>query len=195
MNNGIKVLRLIVCIILLAALAACGVNEQSGDELAQLNQQISALEAQVVVLEEELAQAQSGGGYEGDYEGETESSYVDIETLLLHISSSGDELTTVPALITNAYISEAGCVLHIDRLEYNPNYTPGSGGDETYLLNAEAVSEELDGSYAYAQYDGRVEGEISQNFADYVASFEEGAQFTLYMLGDELVLVSEILVP
>lgn len=197
MNNGIKVLRLIVCIILLAALAACGVNEQSGDELAQLNQQISALEAQVVVLEEELAQAQGGGGYEGEggYEDEYEAGFVDLGSLLDGICGSDEVLAPFPALITNAYISEAGCMLHIDRLEYNPNYTPGSGGDETYLLNAEAVSEEIDGSYAYAQYDARVEGEISQSFADYVASFEEGAQFTLYMLGDELVLVSEILVP
>ena len=193
MNNWIKMLRLIVCMILLVTLCACGVSDQSSDEMAQLNQQISALEAQVVVLEEELAQAQ--GSYEGDYEGETESSYADIESLLLDISNSDEELTPVPALITSAYNSEAGCTLTLDRLEINPNYTPGGGGDETYLINPEAVTEEMDGSYAYAQYDGRIEGEISQRFADYVASFEDGAQFTLYMLGDELVLVSEILVP
>ena len=197
MNMWMKTFRLIVCIILLAALAACGVNAQSSDELAQLNQQISALEAQVVVLEEELVQAQNGGGYEGegDYEGEAEAGFVDVGSLLDQIGGSDEELTPIPALITEAYISEAGCVLTIDRLEYNPNYTPGSGGDEIYLVNAEAVSEELDGSYAYAQYDVRLEGEINQNFADYVARFEDGAQFTLYMLGDELVLVSEIFVP
>lgn len=194
---GMKVLRLIVCVILLAALTACGASEQSNSELEQLNQQISSLEAQVVVLEEQLAQTQGGSDFEGegDYEGETQSSYPDIESLVQRISTSGETLTSFPVLITEAYISEAGCVLHIDRLEYNPNYTPGGEGDETYLINPEVISEELDGSSAYAQYNGRVEGEISQSLADYVASFEGGAQFTLYMLGDELVLVSEILVP
>lgn len=190
-----KFLRLTLCVILLAVLCACGTSEQQGDELEQLNRQISALEAQVVVLEEALAQAQGEGGYEGAYEGESETDYIDVGGLLDRISSSGVPLTSFPALVIGAEVSEGGCTLTIDRLENNPDFTPGSTGDEQYLLNAEAIPEQIDASYAYAQYDMRVEGEISQRFADYAAGFEGGAQFTLYMLEDELVYASEVLVP
>ncbi len=195
MNNWMKAIRLVICIILLVTLCACGATSQSSEDVAQLNQQISQLEAQIVVLEEQLAEAQGGEGYEGDYEGEFEIGFPDIESLLDQVESSGEALASFPALITETDLSEAGCVLHIDRLEYNPNFTPGGEGGGPYLLNAKAVSEEIDGSFAYAQYNGHVEGEISQKFADYVAGSEGGVQCTLYMLGDELVLVSEILVP
>lgn len=196
-----KILRLAVCVILFAALCACGAAGQNSsgqpdsNELEELNRQISALEAQIVVLEEELSQVQGEGGYEGDSGGETGTDCIDVGGLLDRVSESDMLLTSFPARVTGAEVSEAGCTLTIDRLEYNPDFTPGASGDELYLENAEAVPEQIDASYAYAQYDGRVEAEISQRFADYAASFEGGAQFTLYMLGGELVLASEILVP
>ncbi len=195
MNNRFKGLRMVVCVILLIELCACSAEQtrqtaQKG-ELEQLSQQISSLEAQIVVLEEELAQYQDGENYEGENGSDT----LDVEFLLQRISESGELLDVIPALVTGAKVSEEGCTLKIDRLEYNPDFTPGGEGEGTYLLNAEAVTEDIDAGLAYAQYDARTEGEISERFAEYIAASEEGVQFTLYMLGDELVLASEILVP
>ena len=193
MDNWIKGMRVIICLILLAALCACstGVQTASQDEIEQMNQQISALEAQIVVLEEQLAQTPGGE----DYEGEGQSDFIDVESLLHRISSSDEALTSFPVLITGGSVSEEGCTLKFDRLEYNPDFTPGGTSDEEYLLNTEEIEEEIDASWAYAQYDGRVTDEIGEDFMDYVASMGMNVPFTLYMLGDELVLASEILVP
>jgi len=196
MDNWIKGLRVIVCIILLAALCACSaVGQSSGQpyssELEDRDRQITSLEAQIVVLEEQLSEAQGGMDYEGEYG----AASVDLGNLLDQIESSDEKLVSYPALVLSANVSEAGCTLTIDRLEYNPNFEIGGAGDEGYLLNAEAVTEEIDASFAYAQFNGRTEGEVSEAFADYIQTFGGGAQFTLYTLGGELVLVSEITLP
>ncbi len=197
MDNWIKAIRVMICTVLLAALCACSaVGQSSGSqpyssELEDRDQQISALEAQIVVLEEQLAETQGGM----DYEGEDSVESIDLGGLLDRITDSGESLESFPALVLSADVSEAGCTLTIDRLEYNPDFEIGGTAEGEYLLNPEAMTEEIDASYAYAQFDGRAESEINESFADYVHTFEGGAQFTLYMLGDELVLVSEITVP
>jgi TolA-binding protein len=191
MDKWIKGLRVIICAALLVALCACSANSASQEQLAQLNQQIASLESQIEVLEEQLS---SQGGE--DYEGENEAETVDVESLLNRIASSGEALTAFPALVTGGSVSETGSTLKFDRLEYNPGFEMGSEGEEAYLLNAEETEEETDASYAWAQYDAHIESEIGLSFMDYVATFgSDGAQFTFYMLGDELVLVSEITVP
>jgi hypothetical protein len=170
-----------------------GVSETASNELEDLNRQISSLEAQIVVLEEQLAQTQ--GGEEGVDEGEGQTDFVDLGSLLSQIKDSGKVLNSFPALVTGVEISEAGCTLSFEKLETNQNYTAGgeSGGD--YLLNPEAVTEQINGQFSYAQYNGRVTDSITQDFANYIAGFDGGAEFTFYILGDELVLVSEITVP
>lgn len=199
MDNRIKGLRVIICIILLAALCACSAVGQNIDsqpdssELEDLNRQVSSLEAQIVVLEEQLAQTQDAEA--GNGEGEYETGYVDVGGLLGRISESGKTLTAFPALVTGVDVSETGCTLTFDKLEINPNFTADGESEEPYLLNAEAVTEQAEGRYSYAQYDGRVTSEIGQDFAEYIADSEGGVQFTFYMLGNELVLVSEITVP
>lgn len=193
MSNWIKALRFVMCAALLIALCACSANTASQEELENMNQQISVLEAQIVVLEEQLAQTQDAEA--GDDEGEYTTNYVDVGSLLGRISESGETLTAFPALVTGADVSETGCTLTFDKLEINPNFTADGESEELYLLNAEAVTEQVEGRYSYAQYDGRVTSEIAQDFADYIAGSEGGAQFTFYLLGDELVLVSEITVP
>jgi hypothetical protein len=120
---------------------------------------------------------------------------VDVGGLLSQIKESGEALGSFPALVTGVEISETGCTLSFNKLEANPNYTAGgeSGGD--YLPNPEAVTEQINGQFSYAQYNGRVTDSITQDFANYIAGFDGGAEFTFYILGDELVLVSEITVP
>ncbi len=196
MDNALKAIRVGICIVLLAALCACGAQTQQPQDstpqagvLEDLNQQIASLQAQIVVLEEELAQAQEGSDFEGEYD----SGSVDIGSLLDSVSASDAPLTAFPALVTEAYVSEAGCMLTYDRLDYNPDFTEGSG--DPYLLNEEELSEQMDASYACAQFDGRVTGDIGEDFSSYVASAEGGAQFTFYMLGNELICVAEITVP
>jgi hypothetical protein len=192
MDNLIKGSRVVICLALLVALTACSTKTASQEDLEDLNQQISALEVQIMVMEEELGQAQGGADYEGEFEPE----YMDVGGLLDRVANSGEALTAFPALVTGGSVSETGCSLKFDRLEYNPDFEIGGMGEEGYLLNAEEVKEELDASYAWAQYDGRLESEIGLSLMDYVATFgNDGAQFIFYMLGDELVLVSEILVP
>lgn len=193
MSNWMKVLRVFVCTALLIALCACSAQTQtvSEDELEDLNQQIASLEAQVVVLEEQLAGTEGSVDYEGEYATEN----MDVASLLDRIANSGETLTAFPALITGGSVSETGSTVKFDRLEYNPDYTPGGEGEDTYLLNAEETKEEIEASFAYAQFNGSVKGEVDMALMEYIATIGGSAEFTFYMLGDELVLVSEILVP
>jgi hypothetical protein len=122
-------------------------------------------------------------------------SCVDVTYLLSHIAGSGKQLIGFPALIKGADIEKDGCMLHIDRLEINPDYQPGSLGGELYLLNESEVMEDVKAvSVAYAEYDAKM-AEIGPDFADYIAGFDDGAQFTVFMLGSEALFLSEITVP
>jgi hypothetical protein len=79
----------------------------------------------------------------------------DIESLLSYIADSGEPLESFPALITGADTGKDGCVLHIDRLEYNPEFEIGDLGDETFLINDSVKTEYIEAAEIfYAVYVG-----------------------------------------
>jgi hypothetical protein len=118
---------------------------------------------------------------------------VDTENLLLSICRSDDNLTFFPAHITRADETENGYSLSFDRLEFNPDFTPGGDSENGYLLNNNEEIEQIDTDFVYIQYIGGTITAVDDDFANYIAS--DGGDFTFFLLGDEVIYISEILVP
>ena len=120
----------------------------------------------------------------------------DITYLLTFIAESGKPLEMFPALIKDADIKKDGYVLHIDRLEYNPDFEIGGLGEGGgYLLNeCEKVEDVKTLDLACAEYDAKT-AKIGPEFLDYVSASETGVEFIVFMAGGEAVYLCEITVP
>jgi hypothetical protein len=120
---------------------------------------------------------------------------VDLESLLSYIAESGKPLEVFPALITGADTSKDGGVLHIDRLEYNPEFEIGGYGDEAFLINEYEKTEYIEvAEIFYAVYIGGISYDIDPGLLDYISGRED-AQFNVFMSGDKVLFISEITVP
>jgi hypothetical protein len=123
-------------------------------------------------------------------------SNVDLTYLLTYIAESGKPLESFPALITGADAAQDGYVLHLDRLEYNPNFEPGDLGDETFFINESEKTENIDIAEIFcAVYAGGTVYDISPDLLNYISGCEGGAQFTVFTLDGKALFLSEITVP
>ena len=150
------------------------------------NQQLqSENEALHISIQKLLEEAKSPGTENTDT--------VDTENLLLSVCQSNDTLTYFPAHITHADATETGYTLSFDRLEFNPDFTPGGDSEDGYLLNNSEEIEQIDTNFVYIQYIEGLITEVDDAFARYVSA--DGGDFTFFMLGDNVIYISEILVP
>jgi hypothetical protein len=160
-------------------------------EKAALEDQIDVLTGKVEQLQNRVDNLQKE---KASLESDSVASAADDVTYLLNvISASGQTLESFPALVSGVTAADEGYMLTIDRLEYNPDYE--TGGNSPYLLNAEAAPEDVYADrFAYAYYDGYLMPELDEGFGEYVKS-GGGAEFIVYMLGDQVIYLNEVLVP
>ena len=121
----------------------------------------------------------------------------DAVSLLNTVAASDKKLQVFPAYIKEVKPDAKGYRISIDRLKVNPDFEIGGMGEEAYLINEKEQIEtfETNGSLIL-NFDGRSVSEIDPDFAVYVNEQDApGEAFTLYMLGDEILLIDEILVP
>ncbi|MGI5919872.1 MAG: hypothetical protein ACOX8N_09560 [Christensenellales bacterium] len=166
-----------------AAPAATPTQAPADTEKAALEEQVEVLTGKIEQLqdkidelqkENEALQSDSGASVAVD----------DLAYLLNTISASGQALTSFPALVSAMAASGEGYMLTISRLE-----------DETGGNNAGAAPEDVYADvFTYAYYDGYLMPELDEGFGDYIKD-GDGVQFIVYMLGDQVIFLNEILVP
>ena len=183
--------------LLLSACAAPSSPDNSAavnDETAALRDQVESLTGRVEQLQDKISDLeQENQLLQND---STASASEDLAYLLDTISQSGQTVTSFPALITAISGSGDEFTLRIDRLEYNPDYEPGASGNETYLINSAAEPEDINANrFTYVYYDGYLLPELDEGFSDYLAGFESGAPFTVYLLDNKAIYLNEITVP
>jgi ABC-type glycerol-3-phosphate transport system substrate-binding protein len=181
MSKTVKVLVSVLAAI--GLLAGCTAAPAATPTQAPADTEKAALEEQVEVLtdkidelqkENEALQSDSGASVAVD----------DLAYLLNTISASGQALTSFPALVSAMAASGEGYMLTISRLE-----------DETGGNNAGAAPEDVYADvFTYAYYDGYLMPELDEGFGDYIKD-GDGVQFIVYMLGDQVIFLNEILVP
>ena len=161
-------------------------------ETAALQDQVEALTGKVEQLQDKISDLeQENQLLQSD---STVGASEDLSYLLDMISQSGQTVVSYPALITAISGSGDEFTLQVDRLEYNPDYEPGAPGDETYLVNAAAEPENIQADrFTYVHYGDYLLPELDESFGDYLTG--NGMQFTVYLLGDRVIFLDEILVP
>jgi len=144
------------------------------EQVEVLNGKIEQLQDRIDELQKENAALQSDSGASVAVE--------DLAYLLDTVSASGQTLTSFPALVSAMAASGEGYMLTIKRLE-----------DETGDNNADASPEDVYAErFTYACYDGYLLPELDEGFGEYVES-KGGVKFTVYMLGDQVIFLNEIL--
>lgn len=188
------ILTMLAAVLLLPACAAPNADNTAptDDNAAALQAEVETLTGKVAQLQEKVENLQQEN--ELLQNDATSSSAEDLSYLLDEISQSGQTLAAFPALVTAASASGDGFTITIDRLEYNPDYQPGASGDQTYLLNSAAEPEDVYADlFTYVHYDGYLMPELDESFAGYLGS--DGVQFIVYLLGNQVIYLDEILVP
>jgi TolA-binding protein len=169
-------------------LSACSSAPEAAQTAAPADSEKEALQAEVDALSGKVEQLQDKVDTlqkenQSLQDDSTVSAAEDLAYLMDVISNSGQTLTSFPAIVTGITASGEGFMLTISRL------------DESGTTNSEAIPEDVyAGPFTYAYYDSYLMPELDEGFADYIAGFESGAQFTVYMLGDQVVFLNEIVV-
>ena len=186
MGKAIK--GLISAIAVIGLLAGCTSTPGASPASAPADSEKAALEEQVEVLNGKIEQLQDKIE---DLQKENETlqsesgasvAVEDLAYLMDVISASGQALTSFPALVLAMTASGEGYMLTISRLE-----------DETGGNSAEASPEEVYADrFTYACYDGYLLPELDEGFGEYVKS-KGGVKFNVYMLGDQVIFLNEML--
>ena len=199
MNKTVKVLVSVLAVIgLLAgcttAPAAAPAQAPADSEKAALEEQVEVLTGKIEQLQDKIDELQKENeALQSD--SDVSVAVEDLTYLLDTISASGQPLTSFPALVSAMAASGEGYMLTIDRLEYNSDFEIGGDSSGPYLLNAEAVPEDVYADrFTYAYYNGYLMPELDEGFGDYIKD-GDGVQFVVYMLGNQVIFLNEILIP
>lgn len=162
------ILLLLTAALLLSACAPSGSDEALQDQVESLSGKVEQLQDKIADLEHENQLLQSDS---------VASAADDLSYLLDTITQSGQTVTSFPALITA--ISRAD--------------------DDAFTLTflrqdkPDAAPEQIQADrFTYTCYDGYLLPELDESFSDYLAGFEGGAPFTIYLLGDSALYLSEL---
>jgi len=188
---------LAVLLLLTACTPAPGASPTSSpteDEKAALQAQVDSLTGKVEQLQDKIDDLEKENkALQND---STVSAIDDLTYLLDQIVKSGKPLTSFPALVTNMASSGEGFKLTIDKKIINPKYKDSSQSTEDYLIDDGSGPEDVYADdFTYVYYDGYLMPELDESFGDYIKGINGGAPFTVYMLGDQVVFMNEILVP
>ena len=185
----------LAAVVLLAGCAGAGPSASpTEDANAALQAQVDALTGKLEQLQDKVADLENENKALQD---DSTASVIDNMTYLLdEISKSGQTLTSFPALVTGMAATADGFTLTIDRQVINPDFQSGGQSNGAYLIDDGNGPENVNaGQFTYVYYGGYLMPELDESFADYIKSSSGGAQFTVYVLGDQVVFLNEITVP
>ncbi len=116
-----------------------------------------------------------------------------ISGLLNRIIASQNKVEAVPVRITSAQLVRQGCLIHFDRLAYNPEYERGSTDPEkAYLINEEEKDEQTVIADAYLNCTKVKSPYLDKEFVAYISGKKNGVNFTLYWLDGQVIFLSKI---
>ncbi len=164
--------------LLLSACAAPSSPDNSAavnDETAALRDQVESLTGRVEQLQDKISDLeQENQLLQND---STASASEDLAYLLDTISQSGQTVTSFPALITAINGSSDEFILTVQR-------------QDTENTAHEQISADR---FTYIYYDGYLLPELDEGFSDYLAGFESGAPFTVYLLDNKAIYLNEMI--